>query len=282
MQKVTFIALTLLAGLVLTPPASAINYVDDGGDGTITVGVEDTKTTDGTKGGGGGGGTSKPRCRYELLTPQPPKDSDQWGKNSPDDGKLYVYVCPGTRERTVQVVFIPNADAPVAADPIVLAERAVDQLALTVPKINLAPKPPLQTYTALETWLWLPPSQWKKLSTSVSAGSTTVTATARPIRTEWDMGDGEPTKKCRDAGIAWKSHYPGDKPTSCGYRYKKLSKFADDGSFKIRSRIVYRVNWTCSGSCSASEGTLGEVEGPQSGPVPIVVGERQSVITGTK
>lgn len=255
----------------------------DGGDGTIGVEVTGTSSTDGKKGGGGSSGKDKPRCRYNLINPQPPEDAGIWQLTGIDEawtvGKLYDYVCPGKAD---DLRFLPNADAPVAADPTVLAERAVDHLHLKTPQINLSPKPPLKSYTALETWLWLPENQWQSLSTSVSAGLTTVTATARPLRVRWDMGDGKNPRVCTGVGREWKSHFSSSASTPCGYYYKKVSDFEPDGTYKIRAQIVYRVNWTCTGSCSAPEGTLGEVDGPQSGPVPIVVGERQSVVTTTK
>jgi len=147
---------------------------------------------------------------------------------------------------------------------------------LVVPDVRLAPAPPERTFVGLETWLWMPAGQWSTLRKSVSAGATTVTVAAVPQRVVWDMGPSSTT--CRSAGRVWKvGEMPTHASTDCSYTYTKVSDFEPDQKFRVSATITYRVDWTCSGSCLAGEGTLGNVDGLP-GTASISVGERQSVI----
>jgi len=65
--------------------------------------------------------------------------------------------------------------------------------------------------------------------------------------------------------------------TECSYAFDETSDGQPDDAFGVSSTLVYRVDWTCSGLCTASEGTLGELDSP-AGTATIRVGERQSVV----
>ena len=235
-------------------------------------------TTPGTSPDGGvicipvvdGGGP----CDYDYVSPQPPAGDPLWEGTSPDDGDLYMKVCPGPGTPTY--VVRPNA----APDPADLARRALGQMPLARPDIHLAPKPPAKTYVGLATWLWMPPGQWSTLRKSVTAGDTTVTVVAVPQSVAWDMGPA--TKTCYSAGREWKvGKMPKGSKTSCSYTYKQISDFQPDKKFKIAATITYKADWTCEGDCLADDGTLGQVPGPTGGAA-IRVSERQSVVVGGK
>jgi hypothetical protein len=238
--------------------------------------------------GGGGGGRdtdvgsgrgkadSEDICDLTRVSPQPPPSDPAWQGHSPDDGDLYLCILPSTGTPTYRFV-ADGADAP--PDPAVLARRALDQLRLTVPDIHMAPSPPAKTYVGLATWLWMPAAQWSTLTKSVTAGETTVTVTAVPVRAVWNMGAGATT--CHDAGRAWRAgQMSKSSTTDCDYTYQRVSDFQPDKRFAVTATIVFEASWTCAGDCLADEGALGEVDGLP-GRSAIRVGERQSVnITG--
>lgn len=228
--------------------------------------------------GSGDGGASDDAgtdpCRWSLASPQPPASAPEWQGHSPDDGDLWMCVLPVHGNPVFQ--FRPDGEE-APPDPAVLARRAVGELRLTVPDIHLAPAPPAKTYVGLETWLWMPATQWSTLTKSVTAGSTTVTVSAVPKRVVWNMGTG--TTTCFDAGKPWDAgRMPRGASTSCKYVYDLVSDFQTNGRFEVTSTITFDVGWQCSGNCLASEGSLGEVEGLP-GLAAISVGERQSVNT---
>ena len=226
-------------------------------------------------GGTGSGGAGDDPCEWSLASPQPPAAAPEWQGHSPDDGDLWMCVLPVRGNPVFQ--FRPNGEEAPPPDPAELARRALDELRLTVPDIHLAPAPPRQTYVGLETWLWMPAGQWSTLTKSVKAGDTTVTVSAVPARATWNMGAGVTT--CFGAGTPWKAGLmPEGASTTCKYVYDRVSDFQPDRKFRVASTITFDVRWRCSGTCLATEGVLGEVDG-LSGVAAISVGERQSVNT---
>lgn len=167
------------------------------------------------------------------------------------------------------------AAAPVLVDPVVLAQRALDQLQLVRPSIRMAPQPPLQAYVGLETWLWMDPAQWQALDLTVTAGPTAVTVTAEPVRAVWDLTEGSTT--CGSAGRAWVKGMGDEEQTDCSFTFTQISDDETSDAFPVTSTLIYRVDWTCAGGCLEDAGTLGEVPGLP-GAAAIRVGERQSVV----
>lgn len=260
-------------------------------------GSESQPVGDDQAGGGGSGGPTECRssgvvipCQYAggnwnsvrkcylVPTTQPPPESDVWAGHDPGEGRIYACVKPGAAGNP-DLVYVPDGEA-TPPDPARLARQALDRLDLTVPSIRMAPAPPAMTYVGLETWLWMPESQWATLKKSVTAGGTTVTVTAEPRRAKWDMGAGATT--CHDAGREWIVGQMGDRAsTNCGYTYQRVSDFQPNKRFQVTSTITFRATWTCIGDCLADEGSLGEVDGLP-GRSTIQVSERQSVNVASK
>src|SRR5262245_19895299 len=188
---------------------------------------------------------------------------------------------------------LDNGEPGVAPVPVVdaraEAEKAYDSINLATPDIQLAPDPPLPTYPNLETWVWVPRSQWAPVELSVTAGATTVHVEARPVRMEIDSGERSQMKYssagidssfvCYDAGTPWNRSLGDDAETSCGYTYQTTSSDNPDGGnrYRMTADIVYEGSWTCVGQCTEEAGSLGEAAGPTSSQ-PVDVQERQSVV----
>ena len=291
------VVVALGALVAIASPAAACPDGDTpvpGTGGQICIPAEDPGSP-ATSGPGGGGGPQT--CTYEgrqipcqdpmrgnwyqsrgcyilLISPQPDPASEVWNAlgGSPQDGRIFLCIRPGTTG-TQSMVFIRGGSAP---DPAVLARKALGELRLVVPDVHLAPSPPARTYVGLKTWLWVPAGQWSPLSKSVTAGATTVRVVAVPRRVVWDMGPGSTT--CHSVGRVWRvGQMPAGSATDCSYTYATVSNFQRSKKFTVSATITYQVDWTCSGTCLAGEGTLGEVDGLP-GTSAIAVGERQSVV----
>jgi len=213
-------------------------------------------------------------CYAWRVDPPPPAGNPAWEGHDPSEGNIYtcdVTACaldPGCAGW-----FVPgNATPP---DPRVLAQRALDRMKLATPKIHMAPQPPLMTYVGLETWLWMDAGQWSDLSLTVSAGPTSVTVVAKPVKATWDLTAGSTT--CTSAGRPWVKGMSSAAQTDCSYTFQKVSDFEPDGQFKVTSTLTYQVDWVCSGACIVGTGTLGQVDGLP-GVSAIRVGERQTVV----
>lgn len=218
------------------------------------------------------------QCYAKPADPQPPADDPVWGGNDPSAGKMWYctnYQGPATNGWWF---YVPDGSSPALIDPAEVARNALEQMPLEQPVVHLAPAPPLKTYVSLLTWLWMSPGQYRPIAMTVTAGDTSVRVQARPVRAEWDTGDGS-TETCHSAGRPWVHGMPETVRTSCSHTYQAVSTFEPGGKFDIAATIVYQVDWTCTGSCLSTAGTLGEVPGLP-GIASIAVAERQSVVVG--
>ena len=111
---------------------------------------------------------------------------------------------------------------------------------------QIAPGPEFHTYVHIDNWLWLPEAQWHDLQETVSAGPTSVTVTAEPIRVDWNMGT--ETASCYDAGRVWVKGMSDAAKTSCSYTYESIENPTGD-THNVSAQMVYGVTWECDGAC---------------------------------
>ena len=219
---------------------------------------------------------SSRQCYAKPADPQPGPDDPVWGGNDPTKGKMWYctnYQGPGTGGYWF---YVSDGSTPALIDPGEVAQNALDEMPLQQPEVHLAPAPPLKTYVSLATWLWMTPGQYRRIAMTVTAGSTSVRVQAVPVRVEWEMGDGS-TETCHSAGRPWVRGMPEAVQTTCSHTYETTSESEPGGKFDIAATIFYQVDWTCTGACLSTAGTLGEVPGLP-GTSAIAVGERQSVV----
>ena len=200
---------------------------------------------------------SSHQCYAQPMQPQPSPDSPAWQGHSPDEGQVWVCsVYPGPVTGGYWF-FVANGDVPALVDPGDMAANAVGQLPLAVPVVHLAPGPPHMTYVGLETWLWMDPSQWQDLSLTVTAGGTSVTVLAHPVRVTWDLTEGSVV--CASAGRMWDAEWTA---TNRLFIHVRRSGGPPAGrSLRRPATLTYDVSWTCSGACMEQSGSLGEVDG---------------------
>lgn len=168
-----------------------------------------------------------------------------------------------------------RSDGAGTVDAAALARTVRDRLDLDNPQIHTSPEAPVKALVGLETWMWVPSSQWTALTESATLGGTTVTVRAEPISTRWDMG--EATKFCPNPGRVWRKGLGQDATTPCGYTYEHTSLRQPENKYQISGQIRYAVTWTCTGDCSAPSGNLGTIDSVAS-TAALEVGERHSVV----
>lgn len=251
---------------------------EDPGDGGHDGGGGPTKCYDGHKevpctdeyGGIWDPGHS---CYAFQLDPQPQPGSPLWHGHDPSEGS--VWSCDHTVSVPENTWFVANGAVPLI-DPAVLAQRALDQMQLELADAQIAPGQAFHTYVHIDNWMWVPAEQWHDLSLTVSAGPTSVTATAAPVRVEWDMG--AETVSCFDAGREWEKGMTDAAQTTCDYAYESIENPTGD-THNVSAQIVYSVTWTCSGACLSPAGDLGEISAPSGETTTIEVRQRQTVVT---
>ena len=181
----------------------------------------------------------------------------------------------GLADRLDRMAACSNLPEPQGVDAVALARTVRDRLDLAAPQIHTSPEAPVKALVGLETWMWVPSSQWTALTESATLGGTTVTVEAEPISTRWDMG--EAVKFCPNPGRAWRKGLGQDATTPCGYTYEHTSLRQPDSEHQISGQIRYAVTWTCTGDCSARSGNLGTIDSAAS-TAALEVGERHSVV----
>lgn len=162
-------------------------------------------------------------------------------------------------------------EAPVVS-PEVLARQAAARLELPIPRIGSSPAG--EKLVNLPVWLWVPRAGWAPQSATASVPGLTVTATAKPQRATWRMGDGS-TVVCRTAGAQWrKGMSPRASSPDCGHRYLRSSARQPQQVFVVSVTVTWSVSWSGGGR----SGTLPALA--TTSTTRFRVAESQAVITG--
>jgi hypothetical protein len=174
------------------------------------------------------------------------------------------------------VWFVPNGAAVI--NPAQVAQQLVEQAPFELANAHTAPGSDYHTYINYKNWLWIPESQWHDVSVSLTVAGATVTLTATPSHTAWDMGNGE-TVSCVGPGREWVKGMPENAPTNCSFTYAALVDPEGD-TWSVSAAINYTVGWTCTGNCGGqNSGDLGDVTALAGEPTSLTVLQRQTVVT---
>ncbi len=182
--------------------------------------------------------------------------------------------------------FTPTAPAPppggVPAE--VLAAQAAAQIALPAPTPATAPPRDIVGLVGIATWLWVDPAAWAPLSATAEAGPVSVTATATPVRTVWDLGEGHGRRPvtCNGPGKPYLFHVPDDQQqTGCSYVFQWASDDHrhdthgedPDDLYHARASIVWAVTWTAT---TGETGALADMTTTTA--FDLTIGEIQAVV----
>lgn len=246
---------------------------DDGDGGTEPAGCFDGDKEVPCNDEYGGTWDAGHGCYAFQVQPQPPAGSPLWEGHDPSEGS--VYSCDYTVTIPENSWFVPNGEDPLV-DPAVLAQEALGRMKLENANAQIAPGPGFHTYVHIDNWLWLPEAQWHALTETVTAGPTSVTVTAEPIRVDWDMGTD--VTSCYDAGRVWTKGMTDAAKTSCSFAYESIENPTGD-QHSVSAQLVYGVTWDCDGACLTPNGDLGEIDAPAGDATTIEVRQRQTVVT---
>ncbi|MCX5535739.1 hypothetical protein OG785_34935 [Streptomyces sp. NBC_00006] len=153
----------------------------------------------------------------------------------------------------------------------VVVQQAVSKLKLTHPEIRTSPDESFVQIVHVPTWMWVEHKQWKPIKASASVEGLTVTATARPRRTVWSMGDGARVE-CAGSGTAYSEAYAPKSPSpDCGHVYERAS--VPGPAFVLSVRVVWDVTWHGGGQGGTVPGLVMDAHRE------VVVDEVQGVVT---
>ncbi|MBN1173103.1 MAG: hypothetical protein JXA67_13090 [Micromonosporaceae bacterium] len=221
---------------------------------------------------GGDDSSGGARCVYAPAQPSPETIAAMGGQPV-GEGGWYFKTC---YEDDGTVVAIPGpiwiAGAPPAVSPETLARQARAKLLL--PKVSVRLNPSGDQLVNLPTWLALDQGSWQSQSATASVPGVSVTATARPVKAVWSLGEGG-SVTCTGPGTPWKAGTdPMASSPDCGYTYRRSSAGSAGAAFSVTVAITWEVTW-------AGAGQSGTIAGLNTaGTVPVRVAESQAVITG--
>ncbi|MFF4602723.1 hypothetical protein ACFY12_08220 [Streptomyces sp. NPDC001339] len=170
----------------------------------------------------------------------------------------------------------PHSPEPGAGRRVSMREvvqRAVERLKLPRPVIRTSPPEGASQVVHVPTWMWVERETWAPVTTSVAVDGVEVTATARPRKAVWSMGDGG-TVECLGPGTPYSDRYgPRASSPDCGYTYQRASLDHPKGAFTVSVRVTWDVEWHGNGRSGTVRG-LGMAAERQ-----LVVDEVQAVVT---
>ncbi|MEV8504485.1 hypothetical protein AB0368_06590 [Actinoplanes sp. NPDC051475] len=225
----------------------------------------------GNNGGSNDPGSSDPDttvCSYTPVTPSADTLAGMGGQPEGEGGwyfKACSYGDGSTGFNTGGLVWLGQPPPP--PDPAVLARQARSRL--TFPPVVIAVNPQTETWVHLPVWLAIP-NGWQPQSATASVPGMSVTATARPEKVTFDMGDGT-SVVCTGPGTVYRPgvHDPESSSPDCGTTYRTPAE-----SYRITATVSWSVTWAGGGESGTLEGLS------SSGSTTMRVAESQAVITG--
>lgn len=165
----------------------------------------------------------------------------------------------------------PGGKQPVPVEVVV--RRAVERLTLPEPVIRTSPDEDFAQVVHVPTWMWVERGTWGPVTASAAVEGVTVTATARPQKAVWSMGEGGEVV-CRGPGTPYSDAY-GPKASSpdCGYTYRRASLAEPGNEYTVSVRVSWDVAWRGGGQSGVVPGLVIEASRQ------LAVDEVQAVVT---
>lgn len=187
-------------------------------------------------------------CYYRLTEPQrePPPGASE-------DGAWYTPSClAGVLEP--RWFDEPPAGSEPPPDPQTLARRALAEITLRAPALQIRPDPNGAGLVGLPVWLWVEkgPETWGPISNSAEERGLRVDITASVTDLTFDLGDGSPPISCPSGGTPYPKGATGPSP-DCGHIFTRSSKRQPGQRFTITATSSWTVVWSGGGE----SGSLG-------------------------
>jgi hypothetical protein len=203
-------------------------------------------------GGGGspgsGGGSSKVSCSYTKASPA---ELQRTGTGPPNPGYQWdIMTCPGSAGGALggQLVQVSTKTGAPAISPFDLLKIAIGELHVPTLAVQTAPPRGKDGLVGLAEWFWVPSSQWKKTSVTVSAGPVFADASATPTALTFTPGGGLPDTSCAGPGTAFnRRQAAGAQHTSCSYTYSQPSAGQPGNAYQAALTVTWTISWVGSG-----------------------------------
>jgi len=210
-------------------------------------------------------------CYWMPVAEQVP-DGAVWEGHYPD-GAIWAVTClthAGTNGGWTWRAAPPPGYGGITVTPAQLAQRAVDQMALTGPAIELSIPADRFGVVGVPVWLWTEVSAttWGPNSATASVPGLSVTATARARQIVWDMGDGR-TETCRNPGTAY--HAGGVTSPTCQHIYEHPSGEQPDQAYPVTATTTWDVTWSGGGVSGSLTVTRTSTSSVRIGEVQVLV-----------
>ncbi|BCB86163.1 hypothetical protein Psuf_034760 [Phytohabitans suffuscus] len=188
-------------------------------------------------------------CYYKLTEPQLPPES-----GGGPDGAWYTPTCLAGVQPPVWFDDPPAGSEP-PPDPETLARRALAEITLRAPDLQIRPDPDGAGLVGLPVWLWVEkaPETWGPISNDEVDRGLRVDITASVTNLTFDLGDGSPPVSCPSGGTPYPAGATGPSP-DCGHVFTRSSRQQPDQKFTITATTTWTVQWT---SSSGVTGTIG-------------------------
>ena len=166
--------------------------------------------------------------------------------------------------------------------PEVVAQEALAQIQVPAPVPSTSPGIDLPQVVGLPTWLWIDPSSWQPLQTTVEAGGYSLTAVVTPTTVTWDMGEDDDIRplECDGPGTPYDLGLPAHVPqhSDCTHTYRWASDTLTgpdhaDGRYQAAVTTTWSVAWSTS---DGQAGTLTDLT--RTTPFSLRVTEIQATI----
>ena len=142
-----------------------------------------------------------------------------------------------------------------------------------LPVPALKPPPNVDHLVGIAEYLAVDPAGFVPMSVTAAIPGVSVTVTATPIETRWDLGNGD-TRVCAGAGTPWS---PNVSAHACTYTYQRASTSpaAPNATFTVTASTLWQRSWVCAPACGS--GTLPLLARPLT--FPLTVRQAQAIIT---
>ena len=132
-----------------------------------------------------------------------------------------------------------------ASHPYVLLEEAKRRLHVPLPTPELSPSVDVAHLVGMPEWLAIDPAGFEPHDATAAVPGLSVTLSATPLRTVWDLGNGD-TVTCDGAGTPWQPGSDSSTVPSCGYVYQVSSTASQpDGVYHAAVTTVWSRQWGC-------------------------------------
>ncbi|WP_344396297.1 hypothetical protein [Streptomyces vastus] len=168
----------------------------------------------------------------------------------------------------------PDAGADGEQIPVeAVAQQAVERLELPEPVIRTSPDEDFVQVVHVPTWMWVEEGSWGPETAKAQVPGVEVTATARPRKAVWSMGEGG-TVVCDGPGTPYSDAYsPKASSPDCGYTYRRASLSAPGKAYTVSVQVTWDVEWQGAGESGVVPGLVMSAERQ------LVVDEVQAVVT---